>query len=62
MVQAGVAIVPEGRRLFAGMSVEDNLRVAIDHADRKGDWTLARVYALFPILAEKRNHTNGHHA
>ena len=55
MVQAGVAIVPEGRRLFAGMSVEDNLRVAIDHADRKGDWTLARVYALFPILAEKRN-------
>src|SRR5260370_36523532 len=35
----GIAIVPEGRRLFAGMSVEDNLRVAIDHAptgDRQG--------------------------
>ena len=54
MVQAGVAIVPEGRRLFSGMSVEDNLRVAIDHAGRKGDWTLARVYPLFPILQEKR--------
>jgi branched-chain amino acid transport system ATP-binding protein len=54
MVQSGVAIVPEGRRLFNGMSVEDNLRVAIDHAGRKGDWTLARVYALFPILQEKR--------
>ena len=32
MVSQGVAIVPEGRRLFTGMSVEDNLRVAIDHA------------------------------
>ena len=54
MVQSGVAIVPEGRRLFNGMSVEDNLRVAIDHVGRKGDWTLARVYALFLILQEKR--------
>jgi branched-chain amino acid transport system ATP-binding protein len=56
MVQAGVAIVPEGRRLFSGMSVEDNLRVAIDHAapTRKGGWTLERVYGLFPILKEKR--------
>ena len=32
MVADGVAIVPEGRRLFAGMSVVDNLRVAVDHA------------------------------
>lgn len=54
MVQAGVAIVPEGRRLFAGMSVEDNLRVAMDHAGRMGEWTLERVNALFPILGEKR--------
>ena len=46
--------VPERRRLFTGMSVEDNLRVAIDHAGRKRDWTLARVYARFPILQEKR--------
>ena len=54
MVKAGVAIVPEGRRLFTGMSVEDNLRVASDHAGRHGDWTLARVFTLFPILLEKR--------
>ena len=56
MVQAGVAIVPEGRRLFSGMSVEDNLRVAIDHAapTRAGGWTLDRVFSLFPILKEKR--------
>lgn len=54
MVQQGIAIVPEGRRLFTGMSVEDNLRVAIDHASGQGAWSLDRVYALFPILAEKR--------
>jgi branched-chain amino acid transport system ATP-binding protein len=55
MVANGVAIVPEGRRLFAGMSVEDNLRVALDHAARPREgWTLERVFALFPILREKR--------
>ncbi|WP_151719428.1 ABC transporter ATP-binding protein [Gemmobacter serpentinus] len=56
MVQMGVAIVPEGRRLFAGMSVEDNLRVAIDQAERlgrKGGWSLPRLHDLFPILKEK---------
>jgi branched-chain amino acid transport system ATP-binding protein len=56
MVSMGVAIVPEGRRLFAGMSVEDNLRVAIDNAAtvRAGGWTLDRVFEFFPILKEKR--------
>ena len=56
MVQKGVAIVPEGRRLFTGMSVNDNLRVAIDQVGsrgRKGGWTLERVQQLFPILVEK---------
>jgi branched-chain amino acid transport system ATP-binding protein len=56
MVAEGVAIVPEGRRLFTGMSVEDNLRVAADHAKpRAGGWTLERVLEFFPILGEKRN-------
>ncbi|MBN8998319.1 MAG: ABC transporter ATP-binding protein [Rhizobiales bacterium] len=56
MVHRGVAIVPEGRRLFVGMSVEDNLKVAIDQASRagaKGGWSLARLHQLFPILKEK---------
>ena len=56
IVQRGIAIVPEGRRLFTGMSVEDNLRVAIDQAARsgaKGGWTLERLHRLFPILKEK---------
>lgn len=56
MVADGVATVPEGRRLFAGMSVLDNLRVAVDHAaSGRGDaWTIERVHALFPILKEKQ--------
>lgn len=56
MVKKGIAIVPEGRRLFTGMSVADNLRVAVDQAQRlgrAGGWTLARLHRLFPILAEK---------
>ncbi|WP_439561900.1 ABC transporter ATP-binding protein [Roseinatronobacter sp.] len=55
MVKAGVAIVPEGRRLFLGMSVEENLQIAIEHAAEPiGEpWTLERVFALFPILREK---------
>ncbi|EJT01954.1 ABC transporter ATP-binding protein [Rhizobium sp. CCGE 510] len=56
MVADGVAIVPEGRRLFSGMSVVDNLRVAMDHAAPiHGEaWTIERVYGLFPILKEKQ--------
>jgi branched-chain amino acid transport system ATP-binding protein len=56
MVARGLAIVPEGRRLFTGMSVEDNLRVAADHAkSRAGGWNLERVLDFFPILKEKRH-------
>lgn len=58
LVALGLVMVPEGRRLFAGMSVEDNLRVALDRARRPTQadevWTMERVYALFPILGEKR--------
>lgn len=55
MVRDGVAIVPEGRRLFTGMSVGENLRVASEHAAAPvaAPWTLQRVYDLFPILSEK---------
>lgn len=56
VVERGIAIVPEGRRLFTGMTVEDNLRVAVDQAarmGRTGGWTMARLHQLFPILKEK---------
>src|ERR1700710_1530169 len=52
LVRRGLALVPEGRRLFTGMSVEDNLRVAIDHAGAtaRNQWTLGSLYDLFPVL------------
>jgi branched-chain amino acid transport system ATP-binding protein len=53
LVARGIAMVPEGRRLFPSLSVEENLRIGA-HARRPGGWTLERVYALFPVLRERR--------
>ena len=47
----GVGFVPEGRRIFANLSVDENLRVPLE---RPGPWTIARVYELFPRLHERR--------
>jgi branched-chain amino acid transport system ATP-binding protein len=49
----GIALVPEGRRLFASLSVEENLLMGAFNR-RKGPWSLARVYELFPVLSEKK--------
>ena len=54
VVHQGIALVPEGRKLFRSLSVEENLRIGA-FAKRTGRWTLARVYELFPTLYEKRN-------
>lgn len=53
IVRRGIAMVPEGRKLFRSLTVEENLRIGA-FAERKGPWTLERVFALFPILKEKR--------
>lgn len=53
IVQRGVALVPEGRRLFPSLSVAENLLMGA-YAKRPGPWNLDAVYGLFPILAEKR--------
>jgi len=53
IVKRGIALVPEGRRLFRSLSVEENLRIGA-FAGRSGPWTLDRLYALFPVLKEKR--------
>jgi branched-chain amino acid transport system ATP-binding protein len=52
---SGVGYVPEGRRIFANLSVEENLKVP---RERPGPWTIARIYGLFPRLAE-RKHNRG---
>ena len=53
MPKLGIVMVPEGRRLFRSLSVGENLQLAAEHG-RRGDWTVARIYELFPILGEKR--------
>ena len=47
----GVGFVPEGRRIFANLTVEENLKVPLE---RPGPWTIPRIYELFPRLAERK--------
>jgi branched-chain amino acid transport system ATP-binding protein len=53
-VRTGMGLVPQGRRVFPTLSVEENLTVAERSFDRHG-WNLERVYALFPRLRERRS-------
>ena len=58
-IAAGIAVVPENRRLFAPMTVLENLRIgAYVHGDARSE-DLDRVYALFPLLAERRHQLAG---
>lgn len=54
VAKRGVALVPEGRRLFPSLSVEENLVIG-GQLGREGPWSLARVYELFPVLSERRH-------
>ncbi|CAJ1584018.1 ABC transporter ATP-binding protein [[Mycobacterium] wendilense] len=57
---AGLAYVPQGRRIFASLSVEDNMRIAVPRA-RRSAWQaeVENMYDQFPILAEKRRQAGG---
>lgn len=54
IVRRGVALVPEGRRLFPSLSVEENLLMG-RFAQRAGPWSLERVFGAFPTLKQKRH-------
>jgi len=54
IVKLGIALVPEGRRLFPSLTVEENLLIGGHSRKMPGPWSLDRVYALFPVLKERR--------
>ena len=55
VMQRGIAMVPEGRRLFPSLSVEENLLIGGQMRKGSGRWSLAEIYALFPILKDRRH-------
>jgi branched-chain amino acid transport system ATP-binding protein len=60
IAQAGVALVPEGRRIYADFSVEENLRLGLAaRSGRNGQGAFAEAYELFPVLQEFRRRSAG---
>jgi len=58
-VRRGIALVPEGRRMFAAMTVAENLKLGA-MAGRKGDWSIDKIIEIFPNLQNRINHKTGH--
>jgi branched-chain amino acid transport system ATP-binding protein len=54
IMQRGIAMVPEGRKLFASLTVEENLLIGGQMRRVREPWTLDSVYDLFPVLRERR--------
>jgi branched-chain amino acid transport system ATP-binding protein len=54
VARLGIGYIPDDRRIFADLSVEENLEIVRQVTRRNGRWTLSRVYELFPVLAELR--------
>lgn len=52
----GIAMVPEGRKLFPSLTVEENLLIGAYGRKAAGEWNLESIYALFPVLKERRRH------
>lgn len=53
-VPMGIALTPEGRRMFKSLTVEENLLVGA-HTKRPGPWNLASVYEAFPLVADRKS-------
>jgi branched-chain amino acid transport system ATP-binding protein len=58
-VGLGIALTPEGRRIFPSLSVEENLLVG-GHTRRKGPWNLGSVYEAFPLVADRKDRIGIH--
>jgi branched-chain amino acid transport system ATP-binding protein len=57
VARAGLGLVPEGRQIFPNLSVRENLvATAANRSSRSDPWTLEKAFALFPRLAERRDH------
>jgi branched-chain amino acid transport system ATP-binding protein len=57
IAKRGIGLVPQGRRIFPSLSVQENLTVSSRERGKGNAWTLERVYALFPILKERAKNT-----
>jgi len=53
IARMGIGLIPQGRRIFPSLSVEENLIMAARGGEKAGAWTLNKVYSLFPILKER---------
>jgi branched-chain amino acid transport system ATP-binding protein len=56
VAQRGLALVPQGRRIFPSLTVEENLTLAARGTNGDDAWTLERVYEVFPNLADRTRH------
>jgi branched-chain amino acid transport system ATP-binding protein len=59
IAQRGLALVPQGRRIFPSLTVEENLTLAARGTGGDGAWTPQRIYELFPQLADRIRHRGG---
>lgn len=60
LARRGISYVPDDRRIFADLSVHENLEIAERKAGGNGGWTFDRVYDLFPVLKTKGSNKGGH--
>lgn len=58
-VEAGIALTPEGRRIFPSLTIEENLLVGA-YRKRPGPWSLKRIYETFPLVSDRRHRYGAH--